>query len=46
MATGIPAGKTIIHATNDERDLHKSYPADYPLLGDAQGACCGSSSRP
>ena len=36
MATGIPAGKTIIHATNDERDLHKSYPADYPLLGDAK----------
>ena len=36
MATGIPAGKTLIHATNDERDLHKSYPADYPLLGDAR----------
>ena len=36
MATGIPAGKTIIHATNDERDLNKSYPADYPLLGDAK----------
>ena len=36
MATGIPAGKTIIHATNDERDLHKSYPADYPILGDAK----------
>jgi acetolactate synthase-1/2/3 large subunit len=36
MATGIPAGKAIIHATNDERDLHKSYPADYPLLGDAK----------
>ena len=36
MATGIPAGKTLIHATNDERDLNKSYPADYPLLGDAK----------
>jgi acetolactate synthase-1/2/3 large subunit len=36
MATGIPGGKTLIHATNDERDLHKSYPADYPLLGDAR----------
>jgi len=36
MATGIPAGKTIIHATNDERDLNKSYAADYPLLGDAK----------
>ena len=31
-----PPGKTIIHATNDERDLNKSYAADYPLLGDAQ----------
>jgi len=36
MATGIPAGKVMIHATNDERDLNKSYPADYPLLGDAR----------
>ena len=36
MATTIPAGKTIIHATNDERDLNKSYVADYPLLGDAR----------
>ncbi len=36
MATGIPAGKTLIHATNDERDLNKSYQADHPLLGDAK----------
>jgi acetolactate synthase-1/2/3 large subunit len=36
MATNIPAGKTIIHATNDERDLHKSYYADHPILGDAK----------
>ena len=36
MAASIPAGKTIIHATNDERDLNKSYAADYPLLGDAR----------
>jgi acetolactate synthase-1/2/3 large subunit len=36
MATTIPAGKTLIHATNDERDLNKSYVADYPLLGDAK----------
>jgi len=36
MATTIPAGKTLIHATNDERDLNKSYAADYPLLGDAK----------
>jgi acetolactate synthase I/II/III large subunit len=36
MATGIPAGKTLIHATNDERDLNKNYPADHPVLGDAK----------
>jgi len=36
MATNIPVGKTIIHATNDERDLNKNYPADYPILGDAR----------
>jgi acetolactate synthase-1/2/3 large subunit len=36
MATNVPAGKTIIHATNDERDLNKNYPADHPLLGDAK----------
>jgi acetolactate synthase-1/2/3 large subunit len=32
----IPAGKIIIHATNDERDINKHYPADYPILGDAK----------
>jgi acetolactate synthase I/II/III large subunit len=36
MATTLPAGKTIIHATNDERDLNKNYAADYPILGDAK----------
>jgi len=36
MATNIPAGKAIIHATNDERDLHKNYYADHPILGDAK----------
>src|SRR5215467_5094946 len=36
MATNMPAGKTLIHATNDERDLNKNYPADHPLLGDAR----------
>src|SRR5206468_3594152 len=30
MAVNIPAGKTIIHATNDERDLNKNYAADHP----------------
>lgn len=33
---GIPPGKVIIHATNDERDLNKHYSADYPILGDAK----------
>jgi acetolactate synthase-1/2/3 large subunit len=36
VAAPIPAGKTIIHATNDERDVNKHYPADYPILGDAK----------
>jgi acetolactate synthase-1/2/3 large subunit len=36
MAATLPAGKTIIHATNDERDLNKNYPADHPILGDAK----------
>jgi acetolactate synthase-1/2/3 large subunit len=35
VAAPLPPGKTIIHATNDERDLNKHYPADHPLLGDA-----------
>jgi acetolactate synthase I/II/III large subunit len=35
-AAAVPPGKIIIHATNDERDINKQYPADYPLLGDAQ----------
>jgi len=36
MAASIPSGKVLIHATNDERDLNKSYAADHPLLGDAR----------
>ena len=36
MATNIPPGKTLIHVTNDERDLHKNYHADHPILGDAK----------
>jgi acetolactate synthase-1/2/3 large subunit len=35
-AAPIPPGKKIIHATNDERDINKHYPADYPILGDAK----------
>jgi acetolactate synthase I/II/III large subunit len=36
VAAPVPAGKVIIHATNDERDINKHYPADYPILGDAK----------
>jgi len=32
----IAPGKTIIHATNDARDLYKSYAVDVPILGDAK----------
>jgi acetolactate synthase I/II/III large subunit len=36
VAAPIPAGATIIHATNDERDINKHYATDYPILGDAR----------
>jgi acetolactate synthase-1/2/3 large subunit len=36
MATPIPGDKTFIHITNDERDLNKNFPAQYPILGDAK----------
>ena len=36
VAAPIPAGKTILHSTNDERDINKHYATDYPLLGDAK----------
>src|SRR5690606_31982675 len=36
MVASIPPGKTIIHATNDERDLGKNYEVQYPVLGDAK----------
>lgn len=32
----LPAGARIIHATNDPRDLHKSYATEVALLGDAR----------
>src|SRR5712672_950683 len=32
----IPPGKTIIHATNDARDLHKANETAIPILGDAK----------
>jgi len=36
VAAPLPAGRMIIHATNDERDINKHYPTDYPILGDAK----------
>ena len=36
MVTTIPAGKIIIHNTNDPKDLYKSYDIDYPVLGDTK----------
>ena len=36
MVTTLPAGKTIIHATNDAIDISKNYDIDYPILGDAK----------
>jgi acetolactate synthase-1/2/3 large subunit len=36
MVMNVPAGKTLIHATNDPIDLDKSYSVDYPILGDAK----------
>ncbi len=32
----LPPGIRLIHATNDPRDLHKSYPTELALLGDAK----------
>jgi len=31
----VPAGKTIIHSTNDAGDINKEYRADHGLIGDA-----------
>lgn len=36
MVTPVPAGKRIIHATNDPVDLYKGYSIDCPVLGDAK----------
>ena len=36
MSMNIPAGKTIIHSTNDPRDINKDYDVDYPIVGDAK----------
>ena len=36
MSMNIPPGKTIIHSTNDPRDLNKDYDVDFPIIGDAK----------
>ncbi|MDE2939016.1 MAG: thiamine pyrophosphate-requiring protein [Chloroflexota bacterium] len=36
MSMNIPPGKSIIHATNDPRDINKDYDVDYPIVGDAR----------
>ena len=36
MVMTIPAGKTLIHSTNDPRDINKDYNVDYPIVGDAK----------
>ena len=36
MVLTIPAGKTLIHSTNDPRDINKDYNVDYPVVGDAK----------
>ena len=32
---GVPAGKTIIHSTNDAADINKEYRVDHAVVGDA-----------
>lgn len=36
MSMNVPPGKSIIHATNDPRDINKDYDVDYPIVGDAK----------
>ena len=36
MVAALPPDRTIIHATNDARDLNKNYDVQYPVLGDAK----------
>ncbi len=36
MVMNVPAGKTLIHATNDAIDLDKNYAVAHPILGDAK----------
>ncbi len=36
MSMNIPPGKSIIHSTNDPKDINKDYDVDYPIVGDAR----------
>ena len=36
MSMNLPAGRTLIQATNDPRDINKDYNIDYPIVGDAK----------
>ena len=36
FAVPIPAGKTMVHATNDDSDINKDYKCQYPIVGDAK----------
>lgn len=36
MSMNIPDGKTMIHASNDHRDINKDYNIGYPIVGDAK----------
>ena len=36
MSMNIPPGKTLVHATNDPKDINKDYDVDYPIVGDAK----------
>jgi len=36
FAVPIPAGKTIVHTTNDEDAINKDYKCDHPIPGDTQ----------
>ena len=36
MSMNIPAGKTLIQATNDASDINKDYNIDLPIVGDAK----------
>jgi acetolactate synthase-1/2/3 large subunit len=36
FTTPIPPGKTLIHATNCERDINQDYRSHYPVVGDAK----------